>query len=345
MTELFLKLLSMGINAGWLVLAVAILRVVFRGAPRWLFPVLWGFVGVRLLMPKALESHLSVIPNMSDISASAQALLPVSAPAPYIGIIWCVGVAAMLLLEAVSYLRLRGKVKTAVRLSSNVYQSEYVNSPFILGLFAPRIYVPFHIDGDELESVIAHERAHIKRRDHWLKPSAFLLLSIYWFNPLIWLAYFLLCKDIELACDEYAIKSMSDSQRASYSQALLSCTANQHILAACPLAFGSKDVKKRIRAVLSYQKPRARAMVTAVALILVITACFMTSPKQDEEKSVQGNNDIDLNQTSILDVSQQGQAVSKIIDSGERQTKQEIESFLMREIIREQESLARTRSN
>ena len=148
-----------------------------------------------------------------------------------------------------------------------------------------------------------------------------------------------------MACDEYAIKSMSDSQRASYSQALLSCTANQHILAACPLAFGSKDVKKRIRAVLSYQKPRARAMVTAVALILVITACFMTSPKQDEEKSVQGNNDIDLNQTSILDVSQQGQAVSKIIDSGERQTKQEIESFLMREIIREQESLARTRSN
>ena len=348
MTELFLKLLSMSINAGWLVLVVMLVRIIFRKAPKWLFPLLWSFVGIRLLMPKALESHLSVIPNMSDISASAQVLLPAKAPiapAPYVGIIWCIGVAAMLLFEAVSYVRLRSKVKTAVRLSSNVYQSEYVKSPFILGLFAPRIYIPFHIDGNELESIIEHERAHIRRRDHWLKPIAFLVLSLYWFNPLVWIAYYFLCKDIELACDEYAIKNMSDSQRAAYSQALLSCTANQRILAACPLAFGSKNVKDRIRAVLSYQKPQAWVMTVAAVLILVIAACFMTNQKQDEEKLAQGINDIELNQASISDVVQHGQTISDIIDLGERRTELEHETVLLEEAIREQEAFARERGN
>lgn len=258
MTELFMKLLNMSINAGWLVLAVLLVRIMFHKAPKWLFPLLWSFVWIRLLMPNALESRLSVIPDISGFSASEQGLLSAkgfTAPVPYVGIVWCTGMAAMLLFEALSYVHLRSKVKTAVQLSSNVYQSEHVNAPFILGLFAPRIYIPFHIKSKELDSIIAHERAHIKRRDHWLKPIAFLILSLHWFNPLIWIAYYFLCKDIELACDEYAIKDMSDSQRAAYSQTLLSCTANQRIFAACPLAFGSKNVKTRIRAVLSYRKP------------------------------------------------------------------------------------------
>lgn len=209
MTELFMKLLNMSINAGWLVLAVLLVRIIFRKAPKWLFPLLWSFVGIRLLMPNALESRLSVIPDISGFSASEQGLLSAkgfTAPVPYVGIVWCTGMAAMLLFEALSYVHLRSKVKTAVRLSSNVYQSEHVNAPFILGLFAPRIYIPFHIKSKELDSIIAHERAHIKRRDHWLKPIAFLILSLHWFNPLIWIAYYFLCKDIELACDEYAIK-------------------------------------------------------------------------------------------------------------------------------------------
>ena len=147
----------------------------------------------------ALESRLSVIPDISGFSASEQGLLSAkgfTAPVPYVGIVWCTGMAAMLLFEALSYVHLRSKVKTAVRLSSNVYQSEHVNAPFILGLFAPRIYIPFHIKSKELDSIIAHERAHIKRRDHWLKPIAFLILSLHWFNPLIWIAYYFLCKDI-----------------------------------------------------------------------------------------------------------------------------------------------------
>lgn len=348
MTELFLKLLSMSINAGWLVLVVMLVRVIFRKAPKWLFPLLWSFVGIRLLMPKALESHLSVIPNMSDISASAQVLLPAkapNAPAPYVGIIWCIGVTAMLLFEAVSYVRLRSKVKTAVRLSSNMYQSEYVKSPFILGLFAPRIYIPFHIDGNELESIIAHERAHIKRRDHWIKPIAFLILSFYWFNPLIWIAYYLLCKDIELACDEYAIKDMNDAQRAAYSQALLSCTVNQRITAACPLAFGSKDVEHRIRSVLTYQRPRAWVITVTAALILAIAACLMTNQKQDEISVLSIADDIVLNQDSMSDEAQHEKNISDMIDDGEQRTELELESALLREIMTEQESLVRTRSN
>ena len=282
MTELFMKLLNMSINAGWLVLAVLLVRIIFRKAPKWLFPLLWSFVGIRLLMPNALESRLSIIPNISSFSVSAHGMLSAedfAAPVPYVGIVWCTGMAAMLLFEALSYVHLRSKVKTAVRLSANVYQSEHVNAPFILGLFAPRIYIPFHINSKELDSIIAHEHAHIKRRDHWLKPIAFLILSLHWFNPLIWVAYYFLCKDIELACDECAVKNMSDSQRAAYSQTLLSCTANQRIFAACPLAFGSKNVKTRIRAVLSYRKPHTWIITVTAMLVLAIAACFMTNPR------------------------------------------------------------------
>ena len=152
MTELFMKLLNMSINAGWLVLTVLLVHIIFRKAPKWLFPVLWSFVGIRLLMPNALESRLSVIPDISGFSASEQGLLSAkgfTAPVPYVGIVWCTGMAVMLLFEALSYVHLRSKVKTAVRLSSNVYQSEHVNAPFILGLFAPRIYIPVsytHLD-------------------------------------------------------------------------------------------------------------------------------------------------------------------------------------------------------
>ena len=247
--------------------------------------------------------------------------------------------AAMLLFEALSYVHLRSKVKTAVRLSSNVYQSEHVNAPFILGLFAPRIYIPFHIKSKELDSIIAHERAHIKRRDHWLKPIAFLILSLHWFNPLIWIAYYFLCKDIELACDEYAIKDMSDSQRAAYSQTLLSCTANQRIFAACPLAFGSKNVKTRIRAVLSYRKPHTWIITVTAILVLAVVACFMTNPRQSKESTAQGSNYIDLNQPPILDVIQNGQTISDRSSSEDRQREVELESALLGEAIKKQESL------
>lgn len=232
MNELFLKLVNMSVKAGWLVLMIILVRMIFIKAPKWIFPVLWSFVGIRLLMPNPLKSHLSVIPDTSNVFESAHGLLPAGiadTPIPYVGIVWCAGVAAMLLLETVHYVHLRGKVKTAVRLSSNIYQSEYANMPFILGLLAPRIYIPFHMSDKELASIIAHEQAHIKRRDHWLKPVAFLILSCHWFNPLIWIAYYFLCKDIELACDECAVRNMSDSQRAAYSHTRRHCSPARQI--------------------------------------------------------------------------------------------------------------------
>lgn len=255
------------------------------------------------------------------------------------------GMAAMLLFEALSYIHLRSKVKTAVRLSANVYQSEHVNAPFILGLFAPRIYIPFHIKSKELDSIIAHERAHIKRRDHWLKPIAFLILSLHWFNPLIWIAYYFLCKDIELACDECAVKNMSDSQRAAYSQTLLSCTANQSIFAACPLAFGSKNVKTRIRAVLSYRKPHTWIITVTAILVLVVAACFMTNPRQSKESTARESNYIGLNQSPISDMIQNGQTISDRNSSEERQREVELGSALLGEAIKKQESLTRIQNN
>lgn len=303
MNELFTKLLNLSISAGWLVLAIALLRVLFRKAPKWLFPMLWSLVGLRLLIPNPPKSSLSLVPDISEIGVVAVGAVSAKANlASYAGIVWCIGLAGMLLYAIASYIRLRSKLKTAVRMAGNIYRSEYVESPFILGLFAPRIYLPFHMDEQDLDSIIAHERAHIKRGDHLLKPAAFLLLSIHWFNPLIWLAYILLCKDIELACDEHVIREMDDAQRAAYSQALLSHSTNhRHMIAACPLAFGSGDIKKRIRSVLAYHKPRKWIFIASAVLILALAICFMTNPKQNEDNAPSAQADQEFEQIGKLD--------------------------------------------
>lgn len=281
MTNLFLKLLNMSITAGWLVLVILLLRIFLQNVPKWLFPALWSLVGIRLLLPQSLESRLSLVPDVSRTGVTMQTVLSGGTHQPIVilSYVWCAGMILMVLYGIASYLRLRYALKTAVHLSENIYQSEYAKSAFIVGVFAPRIYLPFHIDEQDIDSVLAHERTHIKRRDHWRKPIAFLLLSVYWFHPLIWVAYTLLCKDIELACDARVIEDMDDSQRVAYSQALLSCTATRHTIAACPVAFGSRDVKKRIRLVLSYRKPAKYAIGAAIVVFLVLSVCFLTNPK------------------------------------------------------------------
>ena len=270
MTELFLHVVNGSISASWLVLAVLLARLVLKRAPKWAHVLLWGSVGVRLIFPFSLESALSLIPSAETISPTiltdatprvytgfpnlnqsinpvltqAAASAPDAAPnlleiwLPVLAVLWFFGVAALLGWSAVSYLRLRRRVATAVRLEDNLYQSDTVLSPFVLGLMHPRIYLPFCLDQDTMHHVVAHERAHIQRRDHWWKPLGFVLLSVYWFNPLLWLAYLLLCRDIELACDEKVVRGMEPHQRADYSQALLSCSVRRPAIAACPLAFG-----------------------------------------------------------------------------------------------------------
>lgn len=289
MTDLFLKLLDKSVTAGWLVLAVLLLRLLLRRAPKWIFPVLWGFVEIRLLLPCLLESSFSVVPNATSVNICMAEVLYRAGMLhdllTLVGIVWCIGTVAMLVYGAARYLQLRHRLKTAVRLGRDIYQSEYVRSPFIFGMFSPKIYLPYHINSHDAANVIAHERAHIKRKDHLQKPFAFVLLSVYWFNPLIWIAYILLCEDIEQACDERVIRNMDDEQRANYSQTLLSCSSGRRSIA-CMLTFRSRAVKRRIKSVLNYRKPSVWIIGITILTFLILGACFLTNPRVSKADSV-----------------------------------------------------------
>lgn len=313
MNELFLKIINMSISASWLVLAVLILRFVLKKAPKWINVLLWGIVAIRLICPFSFESTLSIIPSAetiplnicmdttptinSGISAINNAVNPIISQSNtpmagasvnplqiIIGIyeyIWIFGMIALALYTAISYWRLRRKVDTAVRYKDNIFQSENVSFPFVLGIIKPRIYLPFKINGQYLEHVVAHEQAHIRRKDHWWKPIGFLLLTIHWFNPLMWLAYVLLCRDIELACDEKVIKELGNEQRGDYMQALVACSVNRRMIGACPLAFGEVSVKERVKSVMNYKKPAFWVIIISVIVCVGVAVCFLTNPKQD----------------------------------------------------------------
>lgn len=310
MVDVFLKIVNMSISASWLVLAVLVFRLVFKKAPKWIHVLLWGIVAVRLLCPFSIESALSLIPSAETISPeimmSREPTIHTGVPAinsvvnpiitetfapepvasanplqiliPVLAMIWGIGVALLLAYTAISYWRLRRRVRMAVLLRDNIYQSEAVSSPFVLGIIKPKIYLPFRIDGQNLEHVVSHEQAHIGRRDHWWKPLGFLLLTIHWFNPMMWLAYVLLCRDIELACDEKVVKELGKDQRADYSQALLACSVNRRMIAACPLAFGEVGVKERVKSVINYKKPAFWVIVVSVIACAVVAVCFLTNP-------------------------------------------------------------------
>ena len=311
MSEVFLKILNMSISASWLVLVVLLLRLILKKAPKWVSVLLWGIVAVRLICPFSIESVLSLIPSAQTVSpeimmawtptistgigsldnvvnpiitqtfapqgyASAnplQILIPVASVA------WLAGIAVMLVYTAISYILLRRRVATAVLLKHNIFQSENVDSPFVLGIIRPKIYLPFRMDEQSLEYVISHEMSHIRRKDHWWKPFGFLLLALHWFNPLIWLGYILLCRDIELACDEKVIKEMDNENRAHYTQALVVCSINRRRIAACPLAFGEVGVKERVKSVMNYRKPAFWIVIAAIVTCIVVAVCFLTNPK------------------------------------------------------------------
>ena len=310
MSELFLKIVNMSISASWAVVAVLALRFCLKKAPKWVNALLWGIVAVRMVFPFSIESVLSLMPSAETISPtimmeqtpSVQTGVPVlnhvinpvisgsltPAPGasanplqiwiPVLAWIWLFGIAALFLYSAVSYWCLRRKVCEAVILRDNIYQSENVCSPFVLGIIRPKIYLPYHMDSREMGHVIAHEQTHICRRDHWWKPLGFLLLTIHWFNPLMWLSYVLLCRDIELACDEKVIREMSNEQRADYTQALVACSVDRRLIAACPLAFGEIGVKERVKSVMNYKKPAFWIVLASVIVCAVIAVCFLTNP-------------------------------------------------------------------
>ena len=319
MSEFFLKIINMSISASWIVLVVLVLRLLLKKAPKWINVLLWGIVAVRLVCPFSLESALSLIPSAETVSpqimldrtpqidsgvpiinevvnpiisgsftpqpmASAnplQILVPVAAN------VWLLGVLVLFAYTAISYWRIRRKVRTAVLWQENIFQSENVASPFVLGILKPKIYLPFAMSAQEMAHVIAHEKAHIQRKDHWWKPIGFLVLTVYWFNPLLWLGYVLLCRDIELACDEKVVKDFTREQKADYSQALLRCSVNHPMISACPLAFGEVGVKRRVKSVLNYKKPAFWLIVAAVVASIVVAVCFLTDPLNDSDPADQ----------------------------------------------------------
>lgn len=314
MEQVFLKLLNTSITAGWFILAVVLLRLLLKKAPKSIFRILWILVGIRLICPISPESVFSLIPSAQTVSTEIlytenpeirsginslnQLVNPVISEslAPETGasvnpmqvivyissILWMIGMIVIVLYGCISEIHLRRRVSQAVLLRDNLWQSEAVTSPFVLGLLRPRIYLPFHLNEDNAVHVIAHEQAHIKRHDHWIKPAAFLLLAIYWFNPLLWLAYSLLCRDIELACDEYVIKEFDLGNRKAYSEALLACSIPHRSIAACPLAFGEVGVKQRVKNILNYKKPALWIIIAAAAVCIAAAVCFLTNPKKSE---------------------------------------------------------------
>ncbi len=317
MTDLFISLFNMSITASWLVLAVIVLRFLLKKAPKWINAVLWAFVGFRLICPFSFESIFSIIPSTDTIPQNIAngpsfdvhtginivdnqvndylgshyyegVTVPIDTGFTAVNVftvLWLIGIVAMLVYSCVSFIRLNAKVREGVVLKDNIWLCDRIDTPFILGLFKPRIFLPSGMAERDMEYVIAHEKAHLKRRDHWWKPLGFILLTVYWFNPVMWLAYILLCRDIELACDEKVLKEMGADIKKSYSEALINCSVSRRTISACPLAFGETGVKGRIKSVLSYKKPALWIIIISVISCIVVAVCFLTNPKPDLKDS------------------------------------------------------------
>ena len=313
MSGIFLKLLNLSISASWLVLVVLALRLVLKRAPKWVNVLLWGMVALRLMLPFSIESALSLIPSAETLSpevvqfdpaptitsgvefidnavnpslSESFAAAPLASVNPlYVwtylaGWVWLIGLGAMLLYALVSYLRLRRRVSVSLPIQDHIYLCDAISSPFILGVVKPRIYLPSGLDEVQRQNVLSHERAHLARRDHWWKPLGFALLAVYWFNPVLWLAYALLCRDIELACDERVIRTMDESAVKTYSTVLLACSMPRKAVITCPLAFGEVGVKERVRNALRYKKPAFWVVAASVAVCVVVAVCFLTNPER-----------------------------------------------------------------
>jgi len=357
--NLFLDVLNLSITAGWLIAAVLLVRLVIRKrAPKWICCLLWGMVGLRLVLPFSLESALSLVPSRETVipeSVYGEVALPVTPPENHepvvpptvpddnvpddnvpdmpvintypeeyihsgIGIIdnkvnpiiqstatvtengketnilqtvtkigsivWVCGMAALAAYAVINYLLLKKRISFSVPEGKDIRKSEAVGSPFILGFFRPRIYLPFGLSAETEAHVIAHERAHLKRKDHWIKPIGYAVLTLHWFNPLVWAAYILLCRDIEYACDEKVVKNMSAEARKAYAEALLECGVSRSMIAACPVAFGEIGVKTRVKNALNYKKPLFWVMILAVVICAAVAVLFLTSPAaKDNETS------------------------------------------------------------
>ena len=317
MGNIFWKLLNMSVTAGWLILAVICIRLIFRKLPKWVNCLLWGVVAIRLICPFSIESQFSVLPSTEPIQTSmvvegevqyipsidshltiventinpslteafaydeSESVAPLQVVTHAAGFVWACGMIILIICAIGSTVRLHRLVSEAVCIKDNIYICDAVKSPFILGVVRPRVYISSALSEKEMNFIISHEAAHLKRKDHLWKALGYLLLCIYWFNPLCWVAYALLCKDIELACDEKVAKDMTLNEKKEYSKVLLSCARQRSLIIVFPLAFGEVGIKERVKSVLHYKKPALWIIIAAAAVIVIMTICFLTNPAKE----------------------------------------------------------------
>lgn len=335
MEAVFLKILNMSLSASVLAAAVLILRPLLRRAPKWTRVMMWGIVGLRLVLPFSIRSVISLLPSAepipadiglaqrpaidSGVAAINDLVNPILsenfAPAPGASLnplqlqisigtsLWLIGAAVLLVYALVSAVLVRRRVRAAVKTEDGAWVCDYISSPFILGVFRPRIYLPSDLPAGARASVMAHERAHLSRRDYLWKPIGFVLLAVHWFNPLMWVGFILLCRDIELACDEKVIRESGagEEEKKAYSEALLACGAApslRKLISACPLAFGEVGVRARVKSVLNYKKPAFWLILAAVILCVVLAVCFLTDPKKDAEQPLPAGDGVTVEVTA-----------------------------------------------
>ncbi|MGM9604745.1 MAG: M56 family metallopeptidase [Faecousia sp.] len=324
MQPFFYGLARQSLTAGWMILALLLLRPLLKKVPRAFSCLLWALAAVRLVLPFSLESRVSLVPqriaaptqitpvvtNLPMAQPSVQAAAPAAAQGitwqEALPVLWLVGVAVMVIYALISYIRILSRVSVSIRIKDRLYICDNVRSPFILGIFRPRIYLPSDLSQPVTDYVLAHERAHLRRGDHLWKPLGFCLLSIYWFNPLCWVAYLLFCRDIEQACDEAVIKNMTPGDKKAYSAALLQCSLPRSAIAACPLAFGEVGVKQRIRGVLNYRKPALWVVTVSAVLCVVLAACFLTDPVEANEVEAGGMDSSDTQEYPLYSSPSEG---------------------------------------
>lgn len=318
MGDIFLGMLNRSIAAGWLILAVILLRVLLWKAPKWIRCLLWGIVAVRLVCPFSVESVYSLIPSAETVRSDTmvegqvRSRIPeIDSPFPAIdqtvnpvlreafaygeeesvaplqvytklaGLVWVCGLVLLLGYAVITRIRLAFLMREAVCQEKNVYLCDRAASPFVMGVICPRIYLPSGMEPEKLPYVTAHERAHLQRKDHWWKPLGYLILVAYWFQPLCWVAYILFCRDIEFACDEKVIRDMTLKEKKEYSRALLSCGSRGRMVLVCPLAFGEVGVKERVKSVLHYRKTAVWLLAAAVVVCVMVGICFLTNPPRE----------------------------------------------------------------
>lgn len=335
MEGILLRLLNMSIQASILIVIVVILRLILKKSPKWIHCLLWVLVAIRLVCPFSIESAFSLAPNAEVISTDINnsrpniqtgiTMLDRSVNAyietyysenvttqentkegrfgsiPVIPFVWVTGIVIMLVYAFASYLRIWKRVKESIGIQENIFICDSIETPFILGMVKPHIYLPSNVNDKQMSSVIAHEQAHLKRGDHLCKPMGYCLLAVYWFNPLCWLAYILLCRDIEMACDEMVIKDMDVEQKKTYSRVLLSFSVQGKLISACPLAFGEVGVKQRIHSVLNYKRPAFWIIVISIAAIIVTSVLFLTNPKGETAEVEEEMEDIVIASTGEED--------------------------------------------